>query len=227
MKVHVLQHVPFEGLGSIETWLSEQGADVQYTRFYQSPELPNPRCVDLVIAMGGPMSVNNEREYPWLKQEKQFISEAIRRGVPVVGVCLGAQVIASALGTRVFANRPKEIGWFPIEAVDVDSGAFRLPPRVTVFHWHGETFELPPGAIHLARSAGCENQAFQIGRNVIGLQFHLETTPASVDLLIQHGRNELVGGPYIQTEQAIREAPASSYAVINQLMREVLYYVTR
>jgi GMP synthase-like glutamine amidotransferase len=211
----------------METWLSERGADVQYTRFYQSSTLPDPRAADLVIAMGGPMSVNDEREYPWLKPEKRFIHEAVRRGVPVVGVCLGAQLIARALGTPVYANKEKEIGWFPIKAVDADGDVFRFPRQATVFHWHGETFDLPPGAVRLARSAACDNQAFQIGRNVIGLQFHLETTPETADLIIQNCRDELGDGAYIQTEQAMRAAPESAYAAINRLMGTVLSYVTR
>ena len=227
MKVQVLQHVPFEGLGSIEAWLSERGAAVYTTRFYQSPVLPDPRSIDLVIAMGGPMSVNDEREYPWLKEEKAFIKKAVDRGCGVLGVCLGAQMIASALGARVFANAHKEIGWFPVQAVSTDADVFRFPPQATVFHWHGETFDLPPGAIHLAKSVGCKNQAFQIGRNVIGLQFHLETTPETSDQLIQHCRDELVAGEYIQTEQALRSVPADAYRGINRLMNEVLSYITR
>ncbi len=214
----------------METWLTAQGADIRYTRFFQSATLPSSRSVDLVIAMGGPMSVNDDQKYPWLKQEKRFIAEAIEGGVATIGVCLGAQLIANAMGAQVFANAHREIGWFPIEAVDtVDTGAdvFPFPRQMSVFHWHGETFALPPGAVHLARSAGCENQAFQIGKNVIGMQFHLETTPANVELLLQNCRSELTAGPYIQTEQAMRATPASAYAAINTLMSEVLRYVTR
>lgn len=227
MKVEVLQHVPFEGLGSIEAWLSERGAAVHTTRFYQSAALPDPRSIDLVIAMGGPMSVNDEREHPWLKQEKAFVKEAVDRGTAVLGVCLGAQMIASALGARVFANAHKEIGWFPVQAVSTDADVFRFPPQATVFHWHGETFGLPPGAVHLASSAGCRHQAFQIGKRVIGLQFHLETTPETADQLIRHCRDELVAGEYIQTEQALRAVPGDAYSGINRLMNAVLSYVTR
>jgi GMP synthase-like glutamine amidotransferase len=226
VKVQVLQHVPFEGLGSIEAWLSQRRASMQFTRFYQSPVLPDLRSVDFVIAMGGPMSVNDEREFPWLKGEKAFIREAVRRGLPVLGVCLGAQMIASALGARVFPNAHKEIGWFPIQAVAGNADAFRFPDRTTVFHWHGETFDLPPDARRLARSAGCENQAFQIGRNAIGLQFHLETTPESADQIIRNCRDELVPGEYIQNEDALRAVPASVYAGINRLMADVLSYLT-
>jgi GMP synthase-like glutamine amidotransferase len=227
MQVQVLQHVPFEGLGSIEAWLSERGAAVHATRLYQSPLLPDLRSIDFVIAMGGPMSVNDEHEHSWLRSEKAFIKEAVRRGLPVLGVCLGAQIIASALGARVFGNAYREIGWFPVRAMSTDADVFRFPPETTVFHWHGETFELPPGAVHLASSAGCRNQAFQVGRRVIGLQFHLETTPESADQLIRHCRDELVAGEYIQTEQALRAVPDDAYYGINRLMNEVLAYITR
>ncbi len=227
MNVQVLQHVPFEGLGSIAAWLSERGAVVQHTRFYQVARLPDLRAVDLVIAMGGPMSVNDERDYPWLKEEKAFVKDAVRRGLPVLGVCLGAQLIASALGARVFPNAHREIGWFPIQAVAAHADAFRFPDQTTVFHWHGETFDLPPGARHLARSAGCENQAFQIGPNVIGLQFHLETTPETADQLIRHCRGELIPGRYVQTEDALRAVPDVVYGEINRVMADVLFYLTR
>jgi GMP synthase-like glutamine amidotransferase len=227
MQVQVLQHVPFEGLGSIEAWLSERGAAVHTTRFYQSPALPDPRSLDLVIVMGGPMSVNDEREHPWLKQEKAFVREAADRGAAVLGVCLGAQMIASAWGARVFANAHREIGWFPVQAVATDGDAFRFPTQATVFHWHGETFDLPPGAVQLASSAGCENQAFQIGSNVIGLQFHLEATPETAHQLIRHCRDELVAGEYIQSEQVLRAVPDDAYGGINRLMNEVLSYITR
>ena len=227
MNVQVLQHVPFEGIGSIEAWLAERGAVVRTTRFYQSQELPDLRSVDLVIAMGGPMSVNDQHEHPWLKQEKAFIKEAVGRGVAVMGVCLGAQMIASALGARVYANAHREIGWFPVQSVSSDPKAFRFPRRASVFHWHGETFDLPTGAVHLAKSAGCKHQAFQIGSNVIGLQFHLEATPESVDQIIQHCRGELVAGTYVQTEQALRAVPDAAYGEINRLMAEILAYMTR
>lgn len=227
MKVHVLQHVPFEGIGSMAAWLSGRGAEIQYTRFFESAALPAPDNIDLVIAMGGPMSVNDAGKYPWLKAEKAFIAEVVRRGIAVVGICLGAQLIAAALGAKVFPNAHKEIGWLPVEAVDADADTFRLPRESTVFHWHGETFDLPQGAIHLARSAGCENQAFQIGNNVIGLQFHLETTPESMDRIIRHCRGEIEPGTYIQTEDAMRGVPETTYDGINSLMGELLSYITR
>ncbi|TAN41005.1 MAG: type 1 glutamine amidotransferase [Nitrospirae bacterium] len=227
MKVHVLQHVPFEGLGSIASWLKDRKAETTFTRFYASPALPLLGGLDLVIAMGGPMSVNDETALPWLRPEKQFVRDAVAQGIPVLGVCLGAQLIAIALGSRVYRNPQKEIGWFPIEQTHCPAEAFHFPEKCMVFHWHGETFDLPAGAVRLAKSAACENQAFQIGRYVIGLQFHLETTLESATSILVNCADELSPGPYIQTEATLRAAPPAAYAEINALMDKVLSYLTR
>lgn len=227
MKVHVLQHVPFEGLGSIASWLKDHKAEVTSTRFYNDPAFPPLSGLDLVIAMGGPMSVNDEATLPWLRPEKQFVRSAVEQGVPVLGICLGAQLIASALGSRVYRNPQKEIGWFQIEATPGPADAFRFPAKCTVFHWHGETFDLPAGAVRLAKSAACENQAFQIGGHVIGLQFHLETTPESAASILYNCGDELVPGPYIQTESELGIVSSTAYAEINALMNKVLSYLTR
>ena len=129
MKVHVLQHVPFEGIGSMASWLADRGASVEYTRFFGSGVLPEIDDLDLVIAMGGPMSVNDEKTLPWLLPEKRFVRETVRRGIPTVGVCLGAQLIASALGARVYPNRQKEIGWFEIRKTNIDGDVFAFPEK--------------------------------------------------------------------------------------------------
>src|SRR5690554_3748130 len=177
MRAHYFQHVPFEGLGSIEEWLQAKQFHLTATRFYENTALPELQAVDFLIVMGGPMSVNDEVQHPWLTAEKQFIQQMILAGKPVLGICLGAQLIASAMGARVYPNPEKEIGWWPIYSVaNGNNDVFRFPPVTSVFHWHGETFDLPDGAIRLAESAGCGNQAFQLGHTVVGMQFHLETT---------------------------------------------------
>lgn len=227
MKVHVLQHVNFEEIGSMALWLEDKGAEVSYTRFNEDPALPKATDFDLVIVMGGPMSVNDEAILPWLRLEKKFIRDAVEGDVSLLGVCLGAQLIASALGARVYRNHQKEIGWFQIKATPSETSTFRFPDICKVFHWHGETFDLPSGATRLAKSAVCENQAFQIGQHVIGLQFHLETTPENVQAILDNCGNGLIPGPYIQTADQILGIKSTGYTEINSLMGEVLSYVTR
>jgi GMP synthase-like glutamine amidotransferase len=225
MRAHWFQHVPFEGLGQLEPWLLRAGFQITHTHFFDAPELPDPATVDFLVVMGGPMSVHDEAIYPWLAGEKQFIRCFLATGKPMLGVCLGAQLIARALGARVYRNAEREIGWFPVAGIPhPKASAFLFPPATEVFHWHGETFDLPPGAIHLARSQACENQAFQIGA-AIGLQFHLETTPESARALIAHARGELVPGTFIQAEADLVAAPATKYKAIHRLMNDLLAHL--
>ncbi len=228
MRAHYFQHVPFEGLGSIEPWLNSNEYELTTTRFFESATLPDPEAIDLLVVMGGPMSVNDEDKFPWLALEKQFVREIIECGKSVLGICLGAQIIANAMGAKVFPNPVKEIGWFPVHAVaSTDGSVFNFPPSEIVFHWHGETFDLPPGAIRIARSEGCENQAFQLGKRVIGLQFHLETTPESAREIVSNCREELVASRYVQTEEEILSASSSRYKSINDLMSSILSFLQR
>jgi GMP synthase-like glutamine amidotransferase len=230
---HFLQHVPFEGLGSIVPWLEARRAVVTATRFFADAVLPEAENLDLLVVMGGPMSVNDEELCPWLVAEKRFISQVIRRGKAVLGVCLGAQLIAAALGARVYPNGEKEIGWFPVYSLAAPEGvpaaavpSFRFPEESLVFHWHGETFDLPAGAVHLARSGACVNQAFRYGRRVVGLQFHLEMTPQTVRELVDNGRDELAPARCIQSEAEILSAPLERYRENNRLMGELLSFLT-
>lgn len=228
MRAHYFQHVPFEGPGSIEPALSAAGYTLGHTRFFETACLPDPKAIDLLVVMGGPMSVNDEREFPWLIAEKQFIRAIIEAGKPVLGICLGAQLIASAMGAPVYKNKEKEIGWFPVVGIPVAGNeTFNFPAQLEVFHWHGETFDLPPGAARLARSAGCENQAFQLGARVIGLQFHLEMNPELLSAMIEGGRDELVASRYVQTEVEILTAAPGRYAAVNRVLADLLAYLRR
>lgn len=228
MHAHYLQHVPFEGLGSIEPALLAAGYTLGYTRFFETAVLPDPDDIDLLVVMGGPMSVNDEQGFPWLIAEKKFIRAIIEAGKPVLGICLGAQLIASAMGARVYKNKEKEIGWFPVEGVPAaGKETFNIPSKLEVFHWHGETFDLPPGASRLARSAGCENQAFQLGARVIGLQFHLEMNPELLRTMIESGRDELVAGRFVQTEPEILAAGPARYQAVNRTLTDLLAYLRR
>ncbi len=224
MNIHYLQHVPFEGLGSIEVWAQSRRDRVTATRLYGSDALPRLADVDLLIVMGGPMNIYEHDRYPWLLEEKRFIERAITAGKPVLGVCLGAQLVADVLGARVYRNAEKEIGWFPIEttAAAAATRAFRdLPRKIEAFHWHGDTFDIPRGAVHLARSAACENQAFTYDERVVGLQFHLETTPQSARAIIEHSADEIVPGRFIQSAEAML-SDAHRFVAINEAMRRVL-----
>ena len=228
MRAHYFQHVPFEGLGSIESWLKKSGFKITSTRFYESAKLPDLKTIDLLVVMGGPMSVNDEDRFPWLVAEKQFIWDAIAKSKPVLGICLGAQLIASALGAGVYPNKVKEIGWFPIQGVESnEQSIFKFPESINVFHWHGETFDLPSGATLLAKSDACEHQAFQVGKSVMALQFHLETTPQAAQDIVSHCRNELTPAPFIQTEKEILSANPAHYKSINDLMNTVLSFLLR
>jgi GMP synthase-like glutamine amidotransferase len=201
MNVHWFQHVPFEGLGNIEDWLLSRGHTLSCTRFYLG-ETPSESMdgFDWLIVMGGPMNVYQHRDHPWLPLEKRVIFEAIRAGKRVLGVCLGAQLIADALGGKVFQNSEREIGWFPVWAVPAGaSSPFAFPSEETVFHWHGDTFSLPPEGVWLARSDGCGHQAFAIGARVLGLQFHLEMNADDIRRIAGECADELVPGRYIQT----------------------------
>ncbi|MDD5392094.1 MAG: gamma-glutamyl-gamma-aminobutyrate hydrolase family protein [Thiothrix sp.] len=228
MHVHYLQHVPFEGdLGSMKDWLLQRGARISCTQFFANEALPEIESIDLLIVMGGPMSINDEAEFPWLVTEKRYIRTMIAAGKPVLGICLGAQLIASSQGAAVYPNAEKEIGWLPIHAADnLPDHAFRFPAEATVFQWHGETFDLPADAILLASSPACRHQAFQVGNKAIGLQFHLEIIQGSAKDLVENCEHELVEGkPYIQSKAEILGADAAHYRAIHTLAEEVLSFL--
>jgi GMP synthase-like glutamine amidotransferase len=192
LEIAVITHVPFEGPELIETWFLARGHTVRTVPLYHgaaAARLKAARTADLVVVMGGPMSVGDIDSYPWLIDELAFLKQALRSGVPILGVCLGAQLIAAAAGASVYPNRIREIGWWPVELAggslesDGPAAVWRTPfsgAHIPVFQWHGDTFDLPAGARLLARSDACENQAFAIGDRVVALQFHLESTPLSV-----------------------------------------------
>jgi len=207
-KVHYFQHAEFEGLGSIEEWVKLSGHSLTSTKFFENIRFPEIDDIDWLIVMGGPMSVNDEQKFPWLAEEKKFIRKAIDAGKVVIGICLGSQLVSAALGAKVYQNPEKEIGWFDIELTcfaKTDKLFFDLKDRFKVFHWHGDTFDLPQNAIHLAYSRGCKNQAYLYKDRVLALQFHLEPTQRSLMQMIDYGRDELKSGKYVQTEQEMAE----------------------
>jgi GMP synthase (glutamine-hydrolysing) len=222
MNIHWIQHVPFEGLASIEPMLREQGHAIQCTRLYKDEKFPSVSDIDWLIVMGGPMGIYDDDQYEWLSREKKYIEQAVKAEKTVLGICLGAQLIADVLGARVYKNGYREIGWFPIErATDDTLFGSVLPNRIEVFHWHGDTFEIPEGAVRIAESAACANQGFIYEDRVIAFQFHLETTPQSATALIEHCGNELDGSRYVQTAEQIL-AGSDRFLQINRLMDNIL-----
>lgn len=176
--IAVVRHVPFEGAGRIGPALDRAGLPYKYFDLFAGDTPPDPAASLALIVMGGPQSVNDDREY--LREERRLIEATLRAGQPILGICLGAQLIAKALGARVYRNPVKEIGWFPLHFTEAAAGdplLAGLPNPLTVLQWHGETFDLPAGATHLASSERCRNQSFRFGSQVYGFQFHLETTP--------------------------------------------------
>lgn len=200
MRVHYLQHVPFEGIGAIGEWAHARGHALTGTEVFRQ-DLPRPDDLDLLVVMGGPMNVYQEAEYPWLVAEKVFIAKAIDAGKAVLGICLGAQLLADVLGGSVSKGEQVEIGWYPVELTEAGRAlpVFAGFPRLfTALHWHGDTFSIPPGVVRAASSEACADQAFAYGGGrVVGLQFHLEETRESLTQLVENARGDLVDGQWI------------------------------
>lgn len=178
MKLLVLQHVAHELLGTLNPLLKRAGFRIRYVNFARHPDAqPSLDGYDGLIVLGGPMSVNDADRLPHLTTELKLIEDAMRRDVPVLGICLGAQLIAKTLGAEVYRNPEKEIGWYDVSPTD-DAGGdpLLLPLQKTekIFQWHGETFDMPRSARHLAYSFLCANQAYRYGAKVYGFQFHME-----------------------------------------------------
>ena len=206
LKVLCFQHVSFEGLGCIKDWCEANGHQITYTRFFENETIPQIENYDWLIIMGGPMGVYDENKYLWLSDEKTAIRNAILHNKTVIGICLGSQLIANVLGAKVYKNPVKEIGWFDISLTEQgihESLFVNFDVTLKVFHWHGDTFDLPENAKHIAFSEICTNQAFLYKKNVLGLQFHLEVTEQSVAEMVENGNSELTDSKYIQCKSEI------------------------
>ncbi len=225
MRLHYFQHVPFEDPGYIQEWAQKKNIRISATHGYRDWQVPAAADIDFLVIMGGPMGVVDEGKYPWLAAEKKYIEGAIKLGKPVLGVCLGAQMIASVLGARVYANKYKEIGWFKVKPRgDTASSLWSIQGKKDffAFHWHGDTFDLPSGAVHVASSEACPHQAFVYDDRVLGLQFHLESTLEGIKRLIQNCREDMKKGDFVQTEAQILEISPGYLPTTHTLMDAVL-----
>ncbi|MBN1791448.1 MAG: type 1 glutamine amidotransferase [Bacteroidales bacterium] len=224
LKIFCIQHVPFEGPAIIRDWALRKGHEFTTLNLYSNDEFPDIGNLDWLVIMGGPMSVHEHEPYPWIKKEIEFIRRAIENSKVVLGICLGAQLIAKALGVQVSRGEHPEIGWFPVRInrhAAQKTGFGFLPEEITPFHWHQETFDIPPGAMHLASSALFPNQAFLYRDRVLALQFHFEMDLNAIQEIILHSGAEPSPEEYVQRAGVILENK-QHISNNNELMRRIL-----
>lgn len=222
MHIHWLQHAAHEDMGCIAPWLAGRGDRVTMTRLWAGDALPSPSDFDALIVMGGPMNIYEIVAHPWLVPEKAMIRATIDAGRPVLGICLGSQLIADVMGGPVTRNAHTEIGWFDVSLNAAGRAQSRFvdwPDTFSAFHWHGDTFAIPPGAQNLMSSAGCAHQGYVIGDHVIGLQFHLEVTAADARAWL--AQEQLRPSTYVQAPDYIL-GDLGRFAMNNRLMIKLL-----
>jgi len=225
--VLILRHQADVSMGSIAQVLAEAGlAPRQLDLFETVPQEPPWDEAAGLIVLGGSMSANDGQKFPFLVAELDWLREALQRNLPTLGICLGAQLLAKALGSAVYRSPQREIGWYRIDLLR-DAAEDRLfhgrAPTETVFHWHNDTFDLPAGAVHLAQSAACRHQAFRFGESAYGLQFHVEMVPALMDLWL---RKVTDGRSWCNPDEVdvavIRSAAVAAFAPMNSFSACVL-----
>jgi GMP synthase-like glutamine amidotransferase len=207
MRLHYLQHVNFETPANIITWAKKKNISISKTLFFEKSYFPDLNEFDFLVIMGGPMNIYEEGKYHFLKEEKKFIEKSISNNKKVFGICLGAQLIADVLGSKVYKNKFKEIGWFPVNMTGEGkkNHFFEGTPEIfNAFHWHGDTFDIPSEASLIFSSEACQNQGFVYGKNTLGLQFHLESDNKSVDNLLKHCSDELIESSFTQNSNDIK-----------------------
>ena len=228
MLIHILQHVAHEGPGLVADWAAARGHTLRLHSVFGEDITPLPVLAqgEGLLILGGPMSVHDEAVLPWLEPEKAFIRAVIATGSPTLGICLGAQLLAEALGSNVADGAELEIGWFPVQVsaeARMSPVLAHAPGEVTVMHWHGETFSVPPGAVPLGSSAACANQGFIWQNQVVGLQFHPEIKADLLTVMLQYEGHELTnGGSFVQSAEAIAAGLSEHEAGARELLFGIL-----
>lgn len=223
LTLRIIQHVPFEGPANIAIWAEENNHTVQYTKMYDGDDFPEINNYDILVVMGGPMGVSSTVEYPWVEDELLYIKKVINADKPVIGICLGAQFIAKALGANVYKGPQKEIGWFPLifESSLPKNIQHLFPKTLNTFHWHGDTFDIPEGANKLAHTIAVPNQGFIYNNKVIALQFHVEMNESSIAGMIKECADDITDGDYIQSPTLIESGlihQAENYFVLANIL---------
>lgn len=228
MHLHCFQHNHFEDLGYIGDWAKSNKITTSVTRFDLKPELPSLKNIDWLVIMGGAMGVNDSDQYPWIPKEIEFIRDAIHSGKIVIGICLGSQMIANALGARVYKNSEPEIGFWPItfsQEAQQDNVFRHFPARLDVMHFHFDTFTLPEGAVIMAKSSVTPVQAFRYGMNVFALQFHSELTESNLPDFISELKPEIIAGSQVQNpDEMLKKINYCSFnnEIFSKVLDEIL-----
>jgi GMP synthase-like glutamine amidotransferase len=225
MRIHIIQHMPFETAGYLTTWANQPNNFVTVSRPYESEWYPSLESFDLCIVLGGSMSAKDTQKYPWLGRELDFLEKSVKKRKKMLGICLGAQLISRVLGGTVYQSLYREIGWHSLRLTPAAKSLplfRRFPDSWTAFHWHKDTFSIPPMGYRIVETDGCANQGFLYEDHVMALQFNMESDVETVEALLRNCREDLVLGSYVQTEAEIRAGLRTHLASMHLLFEEWL-----